>query len=888
VLFVAIQGWMLARSDFLPYVFDNNESFSAFVHGKNMYEFDQQKSRWLTDEAYGSDPSAHPYVYTHQGNFPRMFTFLLYAAGARTPELQIAIATFTIGLGTTLLVLLFFTRLISPTYGLIAALGFVTDYLLFCQWQANTFRVWQAFLPLAALAATQAAVARKRADPRFLCAIAAAIACSAYFELVLAVFTSVLVGSFALFTAGNSPTGRRLIASVAAGGALGLSVLILQLVAYYGIGGLLLDISYTYKARNLADSAGINYNEIVQWFRDSRVVFWDMYLDGSQLRRFDVFSLTLSKYGWIVYTPFFSTIVHLLVISIGIGASRRWIQNLRLDRSRGSLYSALAFGFGWLLIAPIVIARADVFHHALIVLGLLGVFALLGAYAAVRFNTVTGHAIRIGASLAPYRRALSGSLSAGAFVTVIAALAAIWQPAGEIQISLAIWSGLGFALISCMHSLSEDYSNPCLTAHADRRTFSWVLTAHFLLFVLFIAANFLVLSVVFSEHLVGFGRPLANLPALSGPRSIAIAAVLAISIPLASVFVRRAWPFVFSQGSISARDAMNKAGAIFRAASVLTIAGALPWTTDRFYNLPWSQLWSEVLRRSAIGDSSSRFFFLTAVIAGICMAVRTGDSPSGARRLPQLSPFLSYMTAVLLAYGTAYYFSPGNMYAVQLGRFTPVLIFFIAPLAAFALWYLGSEVLACWQLRKVDEYGAVRPALLVFGATTLTALVAYWPVLQATYMDLAPPDGGAVYKKLMASPYRGKSFITNTYAAPAAASTGSWAYINPTFFEGAQTERLSGGRGFLFSENYLWFSDSHNAGYRYPEYALCFITPDFNAVLWRLDSKYHVHGELVGCRRLADLILRANPGASQLAEYDTGSLGGWAILKLPAQQEPPP
>ena len=57
----------------LPYIFDNNESFSSIIHAKNLLQFDFLKSFGLADESYGVTESAHPYVYTHQGNFPRLF-----------------------------------------------------------------------------------------------------------------------------------------------------------------------------------------------------------------------------------------------------------------------------------------------------------------------------------------------------------------------------------------------------------------------------------------------------------------------------------------------------------------------------------------------------------------------------------------------------------------------------------------------------------------------------------------------------------------------------------------------------------------------------------------------------------------------------------------------
>src|ERR1700674_520128 len=87
--YLASTGWLLLSSNFLPYVMDNNESFSSLVHATNLDRFGFSSSFGLTDEAYGPNPAAHPYLHTHQGNFPRLFSFLIYKLGAHSVEAQI-------------------------------------------------------------------------------------------------------------------------------------------------------------------------------------------------------------------------------------------------------------------------------------------------------------------------------------------------------------------------------------------------------------------------------------------------------------------------------------------------------------------------------------------------------------------------------------------------------------------------------------------------------------------------------------------------------------------------------------------------------------------------------------------------------------------------------
>jgi hypothetical protein len=58
--YCAIFGGILVYSNFLPYTFDNNESFSAFWHGRNMYEYGIANSSGLADESFSYDPADSP------------------------------------------------------------------------------------------------------------------------------------------------------------------------------------------------------------------------------------------------------------------------------------------------------------------------------------------------------------------------------------------------------------------------------------------------------------------------------------------------------------------------------------------------------------------------------------------------------------------------------------------------------------------------------------------------------------------------------------------------------------------------------------------------------------------------------------------------------------
>ena len=93
---------LLFYCDFLPYGTDNNETFSSLLHAKNMYWHGIGSTYGLTDESTSPNAAAAPFVYTHQGNFPRFYALLLYTLGATSAEVQILITAMTIGTASIL------------------------------------------------------------------------------------------------------------------------------------------------------------------------------------------------------------------------------------------------------------------------------------------------------------------------------------------------------------------------------------------------------------------------------------------------------------------------------------------------------------------------------------------------------------------------------------------------------------------------------------------------------------------------------------------------------------------------------------------------------------------------------------------------------------------
>ena len=203
VVYALIYGWLLVSTDFLPYVMDNNESFSSFWHAASLYNYGPAQSFGLADEAFSPHAAAHPYVHTHQGNFPRVFALLIYALGARSVESQIALTTFTVGLASIFLIYHFFRKVANPAFALVACLVFMTDYLLFAQWQIVTYRVWYGFFFFSTLVCVLHV--HETPNRKWTSLMLLNYACLFYFELVFAAFVTTTAG----FYWRSSGTGRR-------------------------------------------------------------------------------------------------------------------------------------------------------------------------------------------------------------------------------------------------------------------------------------------------------------------------------------------------------------------------------------------------------------------------------------------------------------------------------------------------------------------------------------------------------------------------------------------------------------------------------------------------------------------------------------------------------
>lgn len=288
LLYLILFSIFLISTDGIPYILDNNESFSNLIHAENMYEFGIRNSFGLTDEATGLSAEAHPYVYTHQGNFPRFYSFLLYVVGFVSPESQIIITTFTIGILGIFLGYLFFSQKVSPAFSFIFSSLLITDYIMFTQWQVNTWRVWHCFFFFSSLICWDGFLQNKHRSFIFLMPFN--FLCLAYTEITYSIFVSLICCG--LFFWATKKKKRFLLTALLAGAGLMLGGLILaiQNILFSGWEGFLTDLKYAFISRNNAQymSPQEKY-KIIEFYHNKGIVFWENFSSSRQVSALSYF-----------------------------------------------------------------------------------------------------------------------------------------------------------------------------------------------------------------------------------------------------------------------------------------------------------------------------------------------------------------------------------------------------------------------------------------------------------------------------------------------------------------------------------------------------------------------------------------------------------------------
>lgn len=307
--------WLfLHAAEYLPYVLDNNETYSSLVHAYNMYFGDWSKSFGLTDEAFSPDPAAHPMIHTHQGNWPRIYAFILFALGARTAESQIFIHVFTIGAISIWLLYRYFAKFINNKFAFIASIVFMTDYVLFAQWQVVTYRVWHCYFVFSCFNCMHEF---DGTDKRWKILFFANYTALFYWELVFAFYLS--AWSLIYYAFLTRWDFKRVVVRgiyIASCGLIGLCILFTQLTMFIGFKNAIMDYYLTFLGRNFAGDEVAFKNALKEFYENKNIAFFYNISNGNAYKNFKQFILGLFNYGFKIHTPILSLFVLIICAQI--------------------------------------------------------------------------------------------------------------------------------------------------------------------------------------------------------------------------------------------------------------------------------------------------------------------------------------------------------------------------------------------------------------------------------------------------------------------------------------------------------------------------------------------------------------------------------------------
>lgn len=329
--YVGVTSAILVSSDFLPYVTDNNESFSSFFHAKNILRFGVRASAGLTDEANGDRSAGHPYVYTHAGNFPRVPVLALLILGINRIEWQITILAFLVGGLSTYAAFKVFSRMGGDLFAFLVIAVLSTDYLMYAQWQVNTFRVWHAFFLFVSLWCIQRINEENARAIRALLFLNSV--CLFYFEFVFGLFVALFSVLYAVtLYRGHRARITAIAQGLVLGGAVALGLFVVQLVVNLGFERASMDFRLTYLARSFgdADSALEGQLRRLHFFMKNHIVYWDSASDAPGFPGLHELVLHLRDGVVRVYTPFLGLVV-------GITSLFLWVSH-PVCRSMGAAF----------------------------------------------------------------------------------------------------------------------------------------------------------------------------------------------------------------------------------------------------------------------------------------------------------------------------------------------------------------------------------------------------------------------------------------------------------------------------------------------------------------------------------------------------------------------
>ena len=905
--YVAFYGGLLIATDGLPYVLDNNETFSSLWHASNLFHFGLEKSFGLTDEAYGFSPAAHPYVHTHQGNVPRAFAFLIYLFGARTAESQIVVTTFAIGLAVVFMAFHFFQLITgSRFFALLATILIFSDYLVIAQWQVVTYRVWHGFFMFSTLLCVHGMAGTHRWRWWGLALINHAALF--YFELIFVAFVTILAAAYAAFLFRNRLA--RLLwlwAAQGCGAAMGLGLLAVQLILYMGWDALVQDAYLTFVARNHATDDPDLALKLREFYESRNIVFWYNLAAAQDLRTIPHFLASLSLYDFQPHTPHLVLAMCVAVLAWLVGFASRPDAGGSPERTRLSWHEVLA------LVAPLALVAVHLGHRVWREdFGRWQVwsFGLVGAVLIVLF-ALRRHAARTTRGNAPsmvqdHIWSLMGLAILGAGLVSIAEHVSltpgVFERFSPLFVGyLALYLALAVVLAASVRSQAPGGAHsrdPVPEKTRDRIT---RLTAGALLFGAIFATTGLALTGSFAFGLIPLETMTSALRGLLRWEMVGSAlALYLLAIPRLDV------------GDSGRRDRLHRllppvehVGAANRLTIYLLLVCALIIAINHAYNPPYALLWQE-FNASLGSDWPLRAFLALVIIVGARIVLVGTTRVFSAATSAWFRGLLLFVGTGLFAYAIVFWLSPGYVYSGYRYRLVPITAFHTLVLFAAGTYILFHGVRWAPEVSIARQRGpartpAARPGLKrtglgpwpfrsVAAGMVVVAVLLYWAHVQANWMRVLPADHfSAVLKRLAKPPYVGESFVVNTYAAPVAAYTGQWAYYDPALGEGRLDPRAAGPR-LRTDHIYLWLADKEtNEAYKTPRYFLCLTPQSVDSVIVRLRAEREGAARYPGCSesglvRLARESANVQPRA-ELVEIDRVGpdrvgFDAWAILEL--------
>lgn len=875
LVYVLLYGWLIVATNGLPFVMDNNETFSSLWHAASLHNFGFAKTYGLADEVFSPHAAAHPYIHSHQGNFPRLFAWLIYELGARSAESQIVVTTFTIGLGTIILMFLFFSRIATPAFAFLVCLVFMTDYLLFAQWQVVTYRVWYGFLLFLILWAIERAL--NSSTKKWLWLLGAASACLLYFELVFAAFAGLFSFFWLIARSYKKPLNVfRVGLWMASGAAIGLLVFVSQAIGYLGWTDFVRDIEFTYLARNDTANPSELLSQLASFYESRHVIFWHNLRD-EKVVGWLAFARSFTAFDWQIHTPLLSAVIGVLLLGWVVGMLPVRVVKYQV---------ALRYGRG---------GTAEVFllFSIYIVLCLIGFLLIWN----LRFVTGVGALV----TSTPKLIAMSG-VGAMISIWVLAALSRVISIIHFILLFSAIAIGLAYfpilldqtyaplwqILVKQLFSHSQNAYNwqnsPLLSAALGVLLLGWVLgmlpmrTSKYQVAVRDGKSGagqvFQLFSIYLVLCLIGF-LLLWNLRYVNGTgafqtsttKLVLISSMGAMTLIWVLAAMSRAIPIIHF---------------ILLFSAVAIGLAYYPILLDQTYAPLWQVLHGQL---DAFGGQAMVVTAIFVSLGWIYARASANKDKSSSR----LGGVFTYIFVGLLAYAAVYYLSAGYIYSGYLVRHAPFTVFISDVLVAVAVYIVCavSYRFLCRDGEKIPKYYGITLGALSAGLAAV--MMGFWITLQLSYVRLMPPDHYAFLKKLSLPPFVGASMVVNNYPAPVAAYTGNWAYSDPGISSGIRRDQ-NGLMKLVGDRRYLWFADREtNSEYRRPSYFVCMIPQTPSSVLAGILKSKHQGPGHPGCSqlslvRLAEAKILPISGLSLVALDGEGNkrigFDSWAIVKI--------